>query len=46
MSILDQILEDYDIDGSEDIEFIEQALLDIILSIDEFKYLSERFHHM
>jgi hypothetical protein len=46
LSILDQILEDYDIDGSEEIEFIEQALLDIILSIDEFKYLSERFHHM
>ncbi len=44
--LLDDILADYDISGDEEDVIIEQALMDIILSIDEFKYLSERFYHM
>ncbi|NDL63072.1 hypothetical protein [Acerihabitans arboris] len=44
--LLDKILMDYAIIGDEEDFIIEQAFMDIILSIDEFKYLSDRFNHL
>ncbi len=44
LSLLRHILAEYDIDGIEEPEIIEQTFLDIILSIDELRYLSDGFN--
>jgi hypothetical protein len=44
LQVLEQIVADYDLEDDQESIFAQQAFLDILLSIEEFKYLSDWFN--